>query len=235
MITKRASAERGIVDHGWLLARHSFSFASYADPRHVRFRSLRVINEDTVRPGQGFGTHGHRDMEILTYPLSGALEHRDSMDRHGVLRSGDVQVMSAGTGVTHSEFNHSTRADLHLLQIWILPDRAGHPPRYLERHFPEAERRNRLRLIAADEAAARAGAALPIRQDAHVFATLLDAGQEVRHELASGRGAWLQVARGHVRLGGQSFAAGDGAAIEDESELVLRAEQDAELLLFDLG
>ena len=232
MITKRPAAERGIVDHGWLLARHSFSFASYQDPRHVRFRTLRVINEDTVQPGQGFGTHPHEDMEILTYVLEGAVEHRDSMGEHGVLRPGDVQVMSAGTGVTHSEFNHSESEPLHLLQIWIFPDAKGYEPRYLDRHFSAEERRDTLRLIASSDADADA---LPIRQDAHVYAALLSSGKAVEHALGAGRGAWIQVARGALDANGESLAAGDGARVEDVATLTIRATEDAEFLLFDLG
>ncbi|MBK8980300.1 MAG: pirin family protein [Planctomycetes bacterium] len=232
MITKRPAAERGIVDHGWLLARHSFSFASYQDPHHVRFRTLRVINEDTVQPAQGFGTHGHEDMEILTYVLAGAVEHRDSMGEHGVLRPGDVQVMSAGTGVLHSEVNPSATEPLHLLQIWIFPDRKGHEPRYEDRHFPVARRQDALCLIASGRAQ---DDALPIHQDARVYASLLSAGSELRHALAPGRGAWVQVARGSIDANGTTLTAGDGAAIEGEAELTIRANDAAELLLFDLA
>jgi redox-sensitive bicupin YhaK (pirin superfamily) len=232
MIQKRPAAERGIVDHGWLLARHSFSFAGYQDPRHVRFRTLRVINEDTVQPGQGFGTHGHEDMEILTYVLSGAVEHRDSMGEHGVLRPGDVQMMSAGTGVTHSEVNASRTEPLHLLQIWIFPDARGYAPRYEDRHFPAEERRNALRRIAGPDGTPDA---LPLHQDAQVFASLLDAGRSLSHPLGEGRGAWLQVARGALDLNGHRLEAGDGAAVEGEAELSITAAADAEFLLFDLG
>ncbi len=232
MITKRPAAERGIVDHGWLLARHSFSFASYYDPDHVHYRTLRVINEDTVQPGQGFGTHGHEDMEIVTYVLSGAVEHRDSTGQHGVLRPGDVQVMSAGTGVTHSEVNASRSEPLHLLQIWILPDAPGHRPNYDERHFAVEERRNVLRAIASGDPSREA---LPIHQDAHVFASLLEAGHRVEHRLEAGRGAWIQVARGVVEVDGTRLEAGDGASVDDVEALAITAVQDAEFLLFDLA
>jgi hypothetical protein len=231
MIRKRPADQRGIIDHGWLLARHSFSFADYHDPEHMGFRVLRVINEDTVQPGRGFGTHPHRDMEIVTYVLSGALEHRDSMGSRGVLHPGDVQVMSAGTGLTHSEVNHSKAEPLHLLQIWILPDRRGHEPRYEDRTFTVDERRNRLCPIASGDAVERA---LSIHQDARVFATLLGAGKEVDHRLRTARHAWIQVARGHVTVLGQQLVAGDGAAIADENAARIRAVDDAELLLFDL-
>ena len=231
MIQVRKAADRGIVDHGWLLARHTFSFANYHDPAHVHFRDLRVINEDTVKPGEGFGTHPHADMEIVTYVLEGALEHNDSMGNRGVLRPGDVQVMSAGTGLTHSEVNHSRTEDLHLLQIWILPDRKGHEPRWEDRFYSADERRDRLCLVASGDPAS---GALHIHQDASVHAALLSSGAEVAHDLAAGRHAWIQVAAGTVELDGIELAAGDGAAVSDAPRLTLRARDDAELLLFDL-
>jgi redox-sensitive bicupin YhaK (pirin superfamily) len=231
MITLRPAQERGIAHHGWLTARHTFSFAGYQDPKHVHFRKLRVINEDTIEAGQGFGTHPHEDMEILTYVLSGELEHRDSMGQHGVLRPGDVQVMSAGTGITHSEFNHSKTNPLHLLQIWIFPDRRGHEPRYEDRTYPIEARRDRLCPIANSDGS---DGALPIHQDASVHAAVLSAGRSVSHQLGAGRGAWLQVARGRVAVLGKELGAGDGAAIEGEAAIEITAHEEAEFLLFDL-
>ena len=231
MITPRPASERGIAHHGWLTARHTFSFAGYQDPKHVHFRKLRVINEDTIEAGQGFGTHPHEDMEILTYVLSRELEHRDSMGMHGVLRPGDVQVMSAGTGITHSEFNHSKTQPLHLLQIWIFPDRGGHAPRYEDRNYPIDARRDRLCPIANPDGT---DGALPIHQDASVHASILSTGKSVSYALAAGRGAWLQIARGAVEVLGQKLEAGDGASIEDEAELLITATEEAEFLLFDL-
>src|SRR5512142_137155 len=197
MITVRRSGERGHFDHGWLDTRHTFSFAAYHDPAHMGFRSLRVINEDRVRPGEGFGRHGHRDMEILSYVLSGVLAHRDSSGGGGELRPGEVQRMSAGTGIRHSEFNGSDREPVHFLQIWLLPDRPGHRPSYEQRAFPEAERRGVLRLVASPDGAE---GSTVIHQDARVFATLLGPGRTLEHPLAPGRHAWVQVARGAVQL-----------------------------------
>ncbi len=231
MITLRPAQERGIAHHGWLTARHTFSFAGYQDPKHVHFRKLRVINEDTIEAGQGFGTHPHEDMEILTYVLSGELEHRDSMGQHGVLRPGDVQVMSAGTGITHSEFNHSKTNPLHLLQIWIFPDRRGHEPRYEDRTYPIEDRRDRLCPIANSDGS---DGALPIHQDASVHAAVLSAGRSVSHTLGAERGAWLQVARGRVAVLGKELGPGDGAAIEGEAAIEITAHEEAEFLLFDL-
>jgi quercetin 2,3-dioxygenase len=232
MITVRRSEERGHLDHGWLDTRHTFSFASYHDPEHMGFRALRVINEDRVEPGKGFDTHGHRDMEIVTYVLEGALAHRDSTGGTGVLRPGEVQRMSAGTGVMHSEFNGSRDEPVHLLQIWILPDRAGHPPSYEQRAYPEAERRGRLRLVASPDAAE---GSCRIHQDARVYATLLGEGESVRHELPAGRHAWIQVARGELALNGTTLRAGDGAAVSDERELVLEGQGGvSEALVFEL-
>lgn len=232
MITLRRSAERGRFDHGWLDTRHTFSFADYRDPAHMGFRALRVINEDVVAPGEGFPTHGHRDMEILTYILEGALEHKDSLGSGSVIRPGDVQRMSAGKGVQHSEFNPDAQRPVHLLQIWILPDRSGLQPEYEEKHFPEAERRGVLRLVASREG--RAGS-LRIHQDADVLAGLLAPGDRAVHELRPGRHAWVQLARGRLRLNGQELRAGDGAALSDEPTLELEALEEAELLVFDLA
>ena len=232
MITIRKSEERGHFDLGWLDTYHTFSFDQYYDPAHMHFRSLRVINEDRVTPGQGFPTHSHRDMEIITYILSGALEHRDSMGNGSVIRPGDVQRMTAGTGVSHSEFNPSESEAVHLLQIWILPKTHGLTPGYEEKAFAEEERRGRLRLIASDDG--REGA-VTINQDARVYATLLDAGQIVTHSLQPHRHAWLQLARGTVRLNGMELKQGDGAAVSKERELSVSAHDRAELLLFDLA
>jgi len=231
MIAIRPAAERGHADHGWLDTRHTFSFASYHDPRHMGFRSLRVINEDRVQPAEGFGTHAHRDMEILTWVLEGALEHRDSMGNGSVIRPGDLQRMSAGTGVTHSEFNPSREALVHFLQIWLLPRERGLPPGYEQKHFTQETRRGRLRLIAAGDG--REGA-VTIHQDADVWTALLQPGESVRHALAPGRYAWLHVARGAVSLNGSTLGAGDGAAVSDEAALEITGAARAEVLLFDL-
>jgi quercetin 2,3-dioxygenase len=232
MITIRKAEERGHFDFGWLDTYHTFSFDQYYDPAHIHFRSLRVINEDRVASGQGFPTHSHRDMEIITYILSGALEHRDSMGNGSVIRPGDVQRMTAGTGVSHSEFNPSESEAVHLLQVWILPKTHGLPPGYEEKAFAEEERRGRLRLIASDDG--RKGS-VTINQDARVYATLLDAEQIVTHSLEPNRNAWLQLARGTVRLNGMKLKQGDGAAVSNESELSIAAHDQAELLLFDLA
>jgi len=231
VIAVRPAAERGHADHGWLDTRHTFSFASYHDPRHMGFRSLRVINEDRVQPAEGFGTHAHRDMEILTWVLEGALEHKDSMGNGSVIRPGDLQRMSAGTGVTHSEFNPSREAGVHFLQIWLLPRERGLPPGYEQKRFPQEARRGRLRLIAAGDG--REGA-VTIHQDADVWTALLQPGESVRHALAPGRYAWLHVARGAVSLNGATLGAGDGAALSDEAALEITGAASAEVLLFDL-
>ena len=234
MIAIRRSAERGHFDHGWLDTRHTFSFADYLDPDHMGFRALRVINEDRVRPGQGFGTHGHRDMEILSYVLSGVLSHRDSGGGTGQLRPGEVQRMSAGTGIRHSEFNGSDAEPVHFLQIWLHPDRPGHRPSYEQRSFPEPERRGRLRLVASPDGAQ---GSTTIHQDARVYASLLQEGSAVEQALPPGRHAWVQVARGAVLLNGERLSAGDGAAVSDERLLKLSAAGpgEAEILLFDLA
>jgi len=230
MIRIRRSSERGHFQHGWLETYHTFSFADYHDPRHMGFRALRVINEDFVQPGRGFDTHSHRDMEIITYVLEGELEHRDSTGAGGRIRPGDVQRMSAGTGVQHSERNPSDEHRLHLLQIWIQPARRGAPPSYEQRHFSEDARRGRLCLIASADGA---GGSLRIGQDARIHAALLDEGQSVAFRPVPGSGVWLQVGRGEVRVGAADLVAGDGAAIEGEPELAI-AGREAELLLFEL-
>jgi hypothetical protein len=232
LIEVRKSAERGQADHGWLRSAHTFSFADYHDARFMGFGPLRVINEDRVKPGMGFGTHGHRDMEIVTYVLEGALEHKDSIGSGSVLRYGDVQRMSAGSGIRHSEFNHSRDEPVHFLQVWIMPDVTGIAPEYEEKHVAAADKRGRLRLVASPDG--RDGS-LRIHQDAAVYAAILDEGQRVAHALAAKRGAWVQVARGAVVLNGTTLEAGDGAAISGEQQLVFESARDAEFLLFDLG
>jgi quercetin 2,3-dioxygenase len=234
MITVRKSEARGHFDHGWLDTRHTFSFADYRDPEHMGFRGLRVINEDRVQPGEGFPTHGHRDMEIVSYVLSGALAHEDSTGGSGVLRPGEVQRMSAGTGVRHSEFNGSRDEPVHFLQIWILPDREGHAPSYEQKPFPDAQKRNRLLLVASPEGE---GGALRLHADARVYATVLAAGESVRHALAPGRHGWVHVARGELTVNGQPLRGGDGAAASGERELVLEGcgDSPAEALVFDLA
>jgi redox-sensitive bicupin YhaK (pirin superfamily) len=232
MITKRPAAERGATRTDWLDSRHTFSFNRYYDPRYTGFGDLLVINEDTVAPAGGFGTHGHRDMEIITYVVAGALEHRDSIGNSSVIRPGEVQRMSAGTGVRHSEFNHAPDEVVHFLQIWIEPDTPGIAPGYEQTFFADEEKRGRLRLIAAPDG--RDGA-VRVKQDARVYATLLAEGEEVRHELNAGRYAWVQVARGAIELNGQPLAQGDGAAVSDESALTIRARKESEVLLFDLA
>jgi quercetin 2,3-dioxygenase len=232
VITLRRAADRGHFDHGWLDTFHTFSFADYRDPAHMGFRSLRVINEDRVAPGEGFGTHPHRDMEIITWVLDGTLAHRDSTGAGGTLRHGDVQWMSAGTGVTHSEMNGSTREPVHFLQIWILPDRAGHQPSYGQAAVPLDELRGALRPIATPDGA---GGSLVIHQDARLFATILGPGQAVRHPLAPGRHGWVQVARGEATVNGVALEAGDGVALSGEREIAIVAGGEAELLVFDLA
>lgn len=231
MITKRPANERGGRNHGWLDTHHTFSFNDYYDPRHAGFRVLRVINEDRVQPGQGFGMHGHRDMEIISYVLEGELEHKDSLGHGSVLRPGEFQRMTAGTGVRHSEFNPSKTTVAHFYQIWLLPDQVGHKPSYEQKQFPEAERNGRLQLVASS--GGRDGA-LAIHQDADVFLCSLKSGSHVSHALRPGRHAWLQVLRGAVQLNGTALAAGDGAAISDESTLAVAAPDAGEVMLFDL-
>ncbi len=231
MITIRKSNERGHFDSGWLDTYHTFSFADYHDPRHMGFSVLRVINQDRVQPGRGFGTHGHRNMEIISYVLEGVLEHRDGMGNGSRILPGEVQFMSAGTGVTHSEFNASDREPVHLLQMWILPERRGTPPRYDQKKFPEEERRGRLRLLVSPDG--RDGS-IVIGQNVDLYGALLPAGAAVEHRLAPGRSAWLHVALGRLRLNDCPLGPGDGAGIRDEERLVLTAEEDTEIVLFDL-
>jgi len=263
VITLRRADDRGYADHGWLLSHHTFSFADYHDPRHMGFRSLRVINEDVVQPALGFGTHPHRDMEILTWVLDGELAHKDSMGTGAIIRPGEIQRMTAGTGVLHSEMNPSAERPVHLLQIWIVPERRGLPPSYEQRHFPLAARRGRLCTLAARDG--RDGA-VTIHQDASLATALLGPGESVTHALAPGRAAWLQVARGQVSLrcepgrpgalgalgalgspgspgpaSAVTLFAGDGAAVEAEAHLHIAAAASpddaelAEILLFDLA
>lgn len=232
MITVRKSAARGHANRGWLDSYHTFSFADYYDPNYMNFRSLRVINEDVVSPGKGFGTHGHSDMEIITYVLEGVLEHKDSLGTGATIKPGEVQRMSAGTGIQHSEFNHSQTDPVHLLQIWLLPDTNDLPPSYEQRDFPVAERRGKLRLVAARDT--RDGA-VKVHQDVDLYAAVLDEKSRVSHALGLNRHAWVQVARGSVLLNGLALENGDGAAVSGESELIVEATADAEFLLFDLA
>ena len=229
-LTLRPSGARGHADHGWLNSFHTFSFAGYFDPAQMGFGPLRVINEDRVAGGAGFDTHGHRDMEIISYVLAGGLAHRDSMGHGSTIHPGDVQVMSAGTGVRHSEFNHSAEQRVHFLQIWITPSKQGLTPRYDQAHFDEASRRNQLRLIVSGDG--RDGS-LKINQDARIFASLCDAGSTLTHVM-QGRRSWIQMISGSIECLGQTLSSGDGAAIEAEEALVLRATQDSHFLLFDL-
>lgn len=233
MITLRPAGRRGHFNHGWLDTYHTFSFASYYDPQQMGFRSLRVINEDRVAPGRGFGTHSHSDMEILTYVLEGELAHRDSMGNGSVIRPGDVQRMSAGTGIAHSEFNPSESEPVHFLQIWIIPDRRGIEPSYEQRSFPVEARRGRLRAIAAGDG--RDGA-MKMEQDVAVYSAILEPGRSAVHDLADGRHAWVQVVRGSITLNGQVLQAGDGAALSDEPRIeITGVDADADVLLFDLA
>jgi quercetin 2,3-dioxygenase len=233
MITLRPAQERGAANFGWLDSRHTFSFGNYYDPNHMGFATLRVINEDKVTPAQGFGTHGHRDMEIISYVLEGALEHKDSLGTGSVIRPGDVQRMSAGTGIRHSEFNASQTDPVHFLQIWILPERQGIEPGYEQKTFTEAEKRNNLRLVGSRDG--RDGS-ITIHQDVDLYATSLQAGETVSHTLTPGRVAWLQVARGAVQLNDRRLSAGDGAAIAEEDRLTLKGVADqSEALLFDMA
>ncbi len=231
MITLRKSRERGSADHGWLQSLHSFSFADYHDPAHMGFGPLRVINEDRVAPGSGFGTHGHRDMEIISYVLEGELAHKDSMGNGSVIRPGDVQRMSAGSGVRHSEYNHASDRTTHFLQIWIEPDVTGIAPSYEEKRFTDADRQGRLCLIASPDGA---DGSVRIHQDARLYAARLAAGQSLAANLPAGRLGYLHLIHGRVTLDGQRLEGGDAAKIRDESRLAIGGEADSELLLFDL-
>ena len=232
MIVFRDRMARGQTRTGWLDSRHTFAFGQYQDPAHMGFRSLRVINEDRVIPGAGFPRHGHSDMEIISYVLEGALEHKDSLGNGTVIRPGDVQRMSAGTGILHSEFNPSKVDPVHFLQMWIIPDRAGLPPSYEQKAFPIEERRGRLRLVAGPD---NRGSTITVHQDARLFVANLEVNERVVHEIERGRGIWLQLARGIVTVNGTEMREGDGAAVEDEPAIVIEADTDAEFLLFDLG
>ena len=232
MMTVRPAAERGTTRIDWLESRHSFSFAEYFDPHHMGFRALRVINDDRIAAGGGFPTHPHRDMEILTYVLDGALEHRDSLGTGSVIRPGEVQVMSAGTGIRHSEFNHSETEPVHLLQIWMLPERNGLAPRYDQKAFDAASRRGRLKLVAAHDA--REGA-VRLFQDIDLYAGNFDRGERATVALRPGRNAWIQVARGSAKVNGSVLRDGDGAAISGEPKIEIDGVDNAEILLFDLA
>lgn len=232
MLTVRKAEERGHADHGWLDTHHTFSFADYYDPRHMGFGALRVINDDTVAGGGGFPPHGHRDMEIISYVLEGALAHRDSMGNGSVIKPGDVQRMSAGTGVTHSEYNASPDAPVHFLQIWILPERRGLPPSYEQKFFSEEEKRGGLRLIASPDGA---DGSVRIQQDAKLYATLLEPSRSVEHAFADDRKGWIHVARGEAEVNGIALKAGDGLAIEGEPRISIGSGSSGEVLLFDLA
>jgi redox-sensitive bicupin YhaK (pirin superfamily) len=232
MLTIRKANERGHADHGWLNTYHTFSFADYYDPGHMGFRDLRVINEDRVQPGEGFPTHPHRDMEIITYVLEGALAHKDSMGNGSVIVPGEVQRMSAGTGITHSEFNHSRSELVHFLQIWILPNQAGVKPGYEQKFYPEEEKRGKWRLIASADGRDNS---VTIHQDVNLYAALLDPGAEIVHVVPQNRHAWLQVARGQVVVNGEKMTHGDGLAVSPEERLTVSVDIPAELLLFDLS
>jgi redox-sensitive bicupin YhaK (pirin superfamily) len=232
MIALRKASERGYADHGWLRSYHSFSFADYYDAAHMGFGDLRVINEDRVQPGMGFGTHGHRDMEIISYVLEGALEHKDSMGNGSVIRPGDVQRMSAGKGVMHSEFNPSKAELVHFLQIWIEPNVTGIRPSYEEKHFDAASKRGRLRLVASSDG--REGS-VTIHQDACLYAALIDGAEKITHPLASGRRAYVHVALGSLTVNGQQLAAGDALKLEKLTEIIFEKGDKSEVLLFDLA
>jgi len=229
MLQVRPGEERGRNKLSWLDTHFTFSFDQYYDPEHVQFRSLRVLNEDTVAPGQGFGMHPHRDMEILTWILDGTLEHRDNMGTSAVIRPGELQHMTAGTGVMHSEFNPSPKVPVHLLQIWIVPERKGLKPAYEQLAFTDAELRGKFHLVAGPEAP------ITIRQDANLYITRLDEGTEAAHAMKSGRHAWVQIARGKVILNGKELKAGDGVALSNEPEVRVKATDGSEVLLFDLA
>ena len=232
MITIRKAEDRGHANHGWLNSYHTFSFANYYDPKHMGFRALRVINEDRVSPGAGFGTHGHSDMEIITYVLEGSLEHKDSIGTGSVIQPGEVQRMSAGKGIRHSEFNHSKTESVHFLQIWLLPDTKDLPPSYEQRNFSPAKNPGKLHLVAARNG--REGA-VTVHQDVDLYAAVLEPGDRISHTLQPQRHGWIQVARGAITLNGLPLDKGDGAAISQETDVVIEATTDAEILLFDLA
>jgi len=231
MITVRRANDRGRANFGWLESRHTFSFGNYYDPRHMGFRELRVINDDRVEPGRGFGTHPHQNMEIISYVLEGALEHRDSMGTGSVIHPGEVQLMSAGTGVTHSEFNASERERVHFLQIWIMPAKVGTPPRYEQRAFKPEDRQGRLQLLVSPEGV---DGSLTIGQDARLYGALLGPGEAVEHVVPEGRHVWVHVARGRARVNGEERGAGDGVGLSDVAAVQFEGVKDAEVLLFDL-
>jgi redox-sensitive bicupin YhaK (pirin superfamily) len=232
MITLRKAQDRGHAQHGWLDSWHTFSFGDYYDPKHMGFRSLRVINEDRVAPGKGFPTHTHRDMEIVTYVLEGALEHKDSMGNGSVMKPGDVQRMTAGTGVGHSEFNASRSEPVHFLQIWLLPEGRNLQPGYEQKNFSKAERQGKLRVVASREGG---DGAVVVHQDVKLLAGVFAAGESASYTLAPGRHAWLHVARGKLRVNGQDLEAGDALQASEEAALELSGVNDAEVLLFDLS
>ena len=232
MLTRRRAADRGFADHGWLKTFHTFSFSSYIDPRHTRFRTLRVMNEDTIAPGQGFGTHPHHDMEIVTYVLSGELEHRDSMGNGEVLRAGEFQRMTAGSGITHSEFNPSADTPTHLYQIWLFPERKGLEPSYEQRAFAPDDRRDRWRLVASRGAEE---GSLHINQDARIYLADVSSGAELTYGIGPSRHLWLQVLKGRIQVHDLELDAGDGLAASDEPSLLLKSVESAELMLFDLA
>jgi redox-sensitive bicupin YhaK (pirin superfamily) len=232
MMTIRKGTERGAADHGWLDTKHTFSFADYFDPRHMGFRQLRVINEDQVAPGEGFGTHPHRDMEIISYVLEGGLQHKDSMGNGSVITPGDVQRMSAGTGVLHSEFNASKSERVHFLQIWLLPSETGIAPGYEQKTFSDADKRGRLRLIASPTGQ---DGSVTIHSDARLYAAVLAKGEQAELALPKGRHAWVHVAKGAAKVNGQGLGAGDGAALSDEARVTLEGIAGAEVLVFDLA
>ena len=231
MIKIRKANERGAVNLGWLDSKHSFSFGDFYDPEHMGFGSLRVINDDTVQPGQGFGTHPHRDMEIISYVIDGALEHKDSMGNGAVMRSGEVQRMTAGTGVSHSEFNHSKEDLVHFLQIWVLPEAQSLAPGYEQKNFSVEDKTNRLRLVASRDGA---DGSVTIHQDMRIYASVLTPGTSLTHSLADGRQAWIQVASGDVTVAGESLSSGDGIAVAEIDSIDVTAGTESEILLFDM-
>jgi len=232
MINIIPADSRGAADHGWLKAKHSFSFADYHDPERMGFGSLRVINEDRIEPSQGFGTHPHKDMEIVTYIVKGALEHKDSMGNGSVIRAGDVQRMTAGSGVRHSEFNHSETEAVHLLQIWILPQELSLQPGYEQQHFNREDKLNQWRLIASSDGR---DSSMRVHQAVDLYASVLEAGNKLRHSFATGHSGYLQVVSGSVIVNGEQLEAGDGAAIQGVGELTYESASEAEAILFDMG